>query len=214
MSPAPEPVATDRPALAQPAGPHRPASLPPPPKRFRAQAPTVGGPTDGAEAPATGSGHQVHTWGKAEWCSLCGRVTAASAAGRAQQWRRPCAPLPSFISKQQRGHSLVYTGQWQCQACPCPPDKLYRQKCVSGSPPSGVPVGKSDSPTPCFLVHKAPGPSAPGNHAPQAAPGKCSRRTAPVQASLSCFFGPAVKRPRSSTGEAALLPQATARPPG
>ena len=213
MLPDAEPVAVARTAQAQPAGPARPSSLPPT-KRLRTQVPNVVGPTDGEPPIATGSGHQVHTWGKAEWCSLCGRVTAASVAGRAQQWRRPCAPLPSFVSKQQRGHSLVYTGQWQCQACPCPSDKLYRQKCVRGSPPSGPPEGESPSPKPCFLVHTAPGPPAPGNHAPQAAPGKCARRKVPLQASLSCFFGPAVKRLRPSSSEAASLPQATARPPG
>ena len=30
-------------------------------------------------------GHQLNTWGKAEWCSRCGRVSAAAAAGRAKQ---------------------------------------------------------------------------------------------------------------------------------
>ena len=186
----------------------------PPPKRRCTQGPDPGVQSQEAPLGPTGSGHQVHTWGKAEWCSRCGRVTAATAAGRAQQWRRPCAPLPSFVSKQQRGHRLIYTGQWQCQSCPCPSDKLYRQKCGRAVEPTESFSGASLGTMPRSRGPSAPGLTAPGNLEPLAAPGMCPTRKAPLQASLSCFFGPVVKRPRPDSGSAAFLPQASARPPG
>lgn len=170
-----------------------------PPKRRRMTGIASGDtPQAPPQAPA-GSGHQLHTWGKAEWCSICGRVSAALAAGRAQQWRRPCNPLPSYVSKQQKGHRLIYAGQWHCQECPCPPDKLYRVKC--GQAPSR-------GSTPAL----GPAPGDPMLMAP--ALGSGPPRRPPLQASLTRFFVPAAKRARTGACAPALLPQATSRPPG
>ena len=119
-------VPPDRPAKRCRVCPSKPAAPPDPPALGQAQ----------------GAGHHILHWGKAEWCAQCGRVTEAGPAGRAQQWRRPCHPLPSFIAKQQRGHRLVFVGHWQCLGCSCPPERLYRTRCDRArGTPRGPPCG-------------------------------------------------------------------------
>ena len=198
-------------------------ALPPKRRRLSHIAPGETGPPSPPNGPDTG--HHLLTWGPAEWCSRCGRVSAATAPGRAQQWRRPCHPLPSFVSKRDKGHKLIFTGQWHCLECPCPPDKLYRKTCartaaVRAAPPVVLVSHRSSYEAPGHTapgnvspVPQAQGP-APGIHVdPVPAPGLKVHRP-PLQASLTRFFGPAPKRARLGSGDLAHLPQGTARPPG
>ena len=118
--------------------PAAPAVLPdpttPPHHRLPANDGPYGPPSHNS---ASETGHHILHWGKAEWCAQCGRVTEASPAGRAQQWRRLCQPLPSYIAKLQKGHRLVYIGHWKCLPCTCPTERLYRTRCVSVKEPQG-----------------------------------------------------------------------------
>ena len=195
------------------------------PKRARLSAPPSGDPAPPLPPQPSGTCHQLHTWGKAEWCSRCGRVSAAAAQGRAQQWRRPCHPLPSYVSKRDKGHKLIYTGQWHCVACPCPPDKLYRQLCGRPGEVRPTPLSMLGVHPPCEAPgHVAPGKpplsttQAPGRaHGgvrPQASAQGSHMGRPPLQAAITRFFGPSSKRPRLSECGPASLPQATARPPG
>ena len=169
--------------------------------------------------------HQLHTWGKAEWCSRCGRVSVAAAQGRAQQWRRPCHPLPSYVSKRDKGHNLIYTGQWHWVDCPCPPDKLYRQPCGRPAEVRPTYISMLGVHPPCAAPgHVAPGKpplsttQAPGlTHGgvrPLASAHSSHMGRPPLQAAITRFFGPPSKRPRLVECGPASLPQATARPPG
>ena len=193
-----------------------------------------------ALGPSPGTGHHTLHWGKAEWCAQCGRVTEAGPAGRAQQWRGPCHPLPSFIAKQQRGHRLVFAGHWQCLACPCPPERLYRTKCErargniqapSDSPPRPHLQGSRDPSFRRFVVGEpslhATSRADPRSHRPKAttiaqgsAHGDLSIGQAapvvvtgtPIQSQITRFF-PDAKRPRLMPIGQRSLPQATGRPP-
>ena len=185
LSVLPDPPPDRQHPMAQPA-------LEPP----RLEAPNPGG--------APGPGHNIVRWGQAEYCTRCGRTTEAKQAGRAQQWRRLCQPLPSYVAKVQKGHKLMYIGSWQCSQCPCSADRLYRTRCT----------GKSESfrPKPSILS----GPEAPLTPQPQAAAlcvvqgqaeprhtGQSRTVRAPVQSQLERFF-PDTKRPRRGTAEQGL----------
>ena len=71
--------------------------------------------------------------------SRCGRTTRDAAAGRHQQWRRQCLPLPPFQRKLNKGHLLTFDWQWQCPSCPCPAHRLTNKRCRgrSSRPPGG-----------------------------------------------------------------------------
>ena len=227
--PVPQPSADPRPTPGRPA------------KRCRVCPPKPANPSGPpALGPPPGTGHHILHWGKAEWCAQCGRVTEAGPAGRAQQWRRPCYPLPSFIAKQQRGHRLVFVGHWQCLGCTCPPERLYRTKCERArgnppGPPDSLPrpqaPGSRDPPLHWFECdHPSHDTSRadPRSHRPKAktiaqgsAQGDLSIGQAapvivtgtPIQSQITRFF-PDAKRPRLMPIGHRSLPQATGRPPG
>ena len=99
----------------------------PTPKRLRLLMP--------AEVPESATNGAVHHHVVAgaicERSSAPGRTVRAAAAGRQQQWRRPCQPLPVFQRKVQKGHILHFTDQdqWQGAACPCPSGRLTTKRC-------------------------------------------------------------------------------------
>ena len=183
--------------------------------------------TAGPPSPVADSepGHHISHWGKAEYCTRCGRVTAASSAGRAQQWRRLCQPLPSYIAKLQKGHRLVYIGHWHCTQCSCPADRLYRTRCarlVESPRPKPLaltdPLGpldprldrgtgdrgpsqvvRSDGGDPSHKTKSVVTLSAQGSHT-RGPPVKVRASKPPVQSQLERFF-PDAKRPRLRTAE-------------
>ena len=127
--------------------------------------------------------HDLQVSGDYEWCRLCGRTSAASRAGRMQQWRRPCVPLPSFQRKLAKRHLLVFDGQWHCSLCPCPSLRLTSKRCRG---PSSRPIPDR----PCQVA-------APGNDPP---PGPSAIPSAAVkrQLTLRDFFrsAPSGHRPK------------------
>ena len=100
--------------------------------------------------------HDLQVTGDYEWCRLCGRTSAASHAGRLQQWRRPCVPLPSFSRKLARGHLLAFDGTWQCTVCHCPYLRLTAKRCRG---PSSIPPPASTDTAPAPGNAEPPGPS-------------------------------------------------------
>ena len=106
--------------------------------------------------PRGGPAHALQVAGDYEWCRLCGRTTTASRAGRLQQWRRPCVPLPSFQRKLAKQHLLVYDGQWNCSLCPCPSQRLTSKRC-RGPSSHTVPDRPTLAPAPGNVP--PPGPS-------------------------------------------------------
>ena len=77
-----------------------------------------------------------------------GRTTAATAAARQQQWRRPCLALPSFQRKINKGQRLSFDGQWRCTVCPCPSGRLATKRCRGPSSPEAVPCTVPSPPRP------------------------------------------------------------------
>lgn len=152
----------------------------PPPKRPRNIV------IDRDPSPPRGTtGHDLRVSGDYEWCRLCGRASAASRAGRLQQWRRPCVPLPSFQRKLAKRHLLVFDGQWHCSMCPCPSLRLTSKRCRG---PSSTPIPDRPSPV-----------AAPGNEAP---PGPTAIPSAAVkrQLTLRDFFSVGASRPPAPNG--------------
>ena len=106
--------------------------------------------------------HNIIITATFEWCTRCGRTTAAAMAGRRQQWRRQCVVLPSFQRKIGKGHSLTFDGQWRCTACPCPSHRLTIKKC-RGPSSSARPLGPAPQalPAPGGNVSVPKGPAVP-----------------------------------------------------
>ena len=106
--------------------------------------------------PRGATAHVLTTTGDYEWCGRCGRTSAATHAGRQQQWRRPCLALPSFRRKLLKGHLLSFDGHWHCTQCPCPPHRLTTKRCRGPSSMEADPPPLALQPAPGSL--QAPGP--------------------------------------------------------
>ena len=151
--------------------------------------------------PPSEPGHHIVRWGQAEYCTRCGRTTEAKLAGRAQQWRRLCQPLPSYISKLQKGHRLVYIGHWHCAQCSCPADRLYRTRCsVMLESPRPKPSALSDPMAPRTPQSMTTAVRAAHGAAALRQPGQSRMVRPPVQSQLERFF-PNAKRPRHGIAE-------------
>jgi len=102
----------------------------------------------GLPPPRGAIAHAITTTGDYDWCGRCGRTTAAAAAGRQQQWRRPCIVLPSHRRKLLKGHLLTFDGHWHCLQCPCPPQRLTVKRCRGPSSTAGIPPQVEAQPAP------------------------------------------------------------------
>ena len=132
------------------------------PKRQRVLPPQADPPSPRDMVP-----HVIKVTAPYEWCSRCGRTTRSAAAGRQQQWRRQCPPLPSFQRKLNKGTFCLLSGSGNVQLAPAP---------STASLPVGVEDPPPDHPADLFqalavlppeaVVHR----SSPKDHSPLPCP--------------------------------------------